>query len=71
MTGKGTVLTAKYAKYAKKDGEGRWIATLTLAMTFKGNALLGQYKPQGHVFASRVYGVAIQFLTFIITLFIR
>jgi len=49
----------------------RWIATLTLAMTFKGNALLGQYKPQGHVFASRVYGVAIQFLTFIITIIYR
>jgi len=64
MTGSRNDLTAKYTKYTKKDGKGRWIATLTLAMTFKGKALIGQYKPQGYVFASHVSGVANQFLDY-------
>ena len=29
----------------EKGRKERWIATLTLAMTFKGNALLRQYNP--------------------------
>jgi len=68
----GVKQSRKTLDYSQIEERERRIATLTLAMTFKGNALLGQYNPPRLRLREPCERRGDpEILTFIITLFIR